>query len=167
VVLLYLQYGIYDSPAPSTFVRSVSPTISFKKVLTPQPSENDNFSCQIEDCLTIVLTSQIGQGASGVVLRGTLKVEASDGCILLDVAVKIALTIMQQEELRNEYENYRLLQLKGISSGITTPLGFFEDHDCGPYALVLPYAGVPLDSVPNQTLPSSHRYVGFETQVIN
>lgn len=155
IILLFLQYGIYDSSNPSTFVRSL-PT---GQAPNPLPSRETVRSYKLEECLTIVLKSEIGHGATGEVLRGTLEVEASEGCVLLDVAMKLALSSEQRAALRNEYATYHQLRLKAVTSGITAPLGLFYDVDPegGPSALVMPYAGVPLDEMPEFILPYSHR----------
>jgi hypothetical protein len=157
IILLFLQYGIYDSSNPSTFIRSL-PT---GQAPIPLPSREIVRSHKLEECLTVVLKSEIGHGATDEVLRGTLEVEASEGCVLLDVAVKLALSSEQCAALRNEYAAYQQLRLKAVTSGITAPLGLFYDVDPegGPSALVMPYAGVPLHEMPELILPYSHRCV--------
>jgi hypothetical protein len=74
-----------------------------------------------EECLTVILTSEIGHGATGVVLRGRLE---PDGAIPLDVVVKLAFKYEQRDALRSEYEIYRCLRSKGVLQGIATALGF-------------------------------------------
>ena len=159
VILLFLQYGIYDSSNPSTFIRSL-PT---GEAPDPLPSWEIVKNYKLEECLTIVLKSEIGHGATGQVLRGTLEVEASEGCVLLDVAVKLALSSDQRDTLRNEYATYHQLRLKAVTSGIITPLGLFYDVDPegGQSTLVMPYAGVQLDEMPDLILPYSHRCVAI------
>ncbi|KAM6503753.1 hypothetical protein JOM56_000696 [Amanita muscaria] len=149
VILLYLQYGIYDSSAPSTFVRSGP--IGHP---TPLPSRETVRNYQLEECLTIVLKSEIGHGATGQVLRGTLEVEASE-CVSLDVAVKLALASEQRKALRDEYKIYH--QLRSVTAGITTPLGLFEDVEGGACILVMPYVGAPLAATPELVLAISYR----------
>ena len=135
VILLYLQYGIYDSSAPSTFVRS-GPI--GHPIPLPSPETVQNY--QLDECLTIVLKSEIGHGATGQVLRGTLGVEASE-CLSLDVAVKLALASEQRKALKDEYKIYHQLRSEGVTAGITTPLGLFEDVEGGACILVMPYVG--------------------------
>jgi hypothetical protein len=156
VILLYLQYDIYDSSAPSTFVRS-GPT---GQAPIPLPSQETVRNYQLEECLTIVLKSEIGRGATGEVLRGTLEVEAS-ACVLLDVAVKLALTSEQRDALRSEYNIYHRLRLSGVTAGIITPLGLFDDVEGGACALVMPYVGIPLTAVPELVLPISYQCVAI------
>jgi hypothetical protein len=153
VILLYLQYDIYDSPAPSIFVRS-KPTGH----PTPLPSRETVQNYQLEECLSIVLKSEIGHGATGQVLRGILEVEASE-CASLDVAVKLALASEQREDLRNECKIYHRLKSKGVTAGITTPLGLFDDVEGGACILVMPYVGTPLGETPKLVLPISYRWI--------
>ncbi len=155
VILLYLQYGIYDSSAPSTFLRSGP--IGHP---TPLPSQETVQNYQLKECLTIVLKSEIGHGATGQVLRGTLEVEASE-CALLDVAVKLALGSERCEALRGEYRIYHQLRSKGVTTGITTPLGLFDDVEGGACTLVMPYVGAPLAATPELVLPISYRCVAM------
>ena len=149
--MLYLQYGVYDSPVPSMFIRSGQ-----LGQPNPLPSRQTVRNYKLEQCLTVVLKSEIGHGATGEVLRGTLEVEAS-ACGWLDVAVKLALASGQRDALRNEYKMYHLLKKSGVTTGITTPLGLFDDVEDEACALVMPYAGIPLADVPELVLPISSR----------
>jgi hypothetical protein len=128
---------------------------------TAPPSLETVLNYQLNECLTIVLKSEIGHGATGVVLRGTMEVEASGAHKSLDVAVKIALASEQCDALRNEYEICHQLMLKGVTTGITTPLGLFYEVEGGPCALVMPYVGIPLAAMPELVLPISYRCVAI------
>ncbi len=143
VVLLYLQYGVYDSPIPASFLRSAPPIMAHPRCPTPPFSSRALRSYGLEECLTIILTSEIGRGATGVVHRGTLTPEIWDGAMPLDVVVKLAFDSEQRDALRSEYEVYRHLKSKGVH-GIATALGIFDDSEGCACALVLLYAGVPL-----------------------
>jgi len=122
ILLLYLQYGVYDSPIPTLFIRSAPPimanaapwSLQAKSTYTPN------------DCLPIV---EIGCGATGVVHHGMLKLKHIDQSVPLDVVVKLAFNSQQQDMLRTEYESYHHLRSKGILRGITTTLGFFNDTE--------------------------------------
>ena len=106
----------------------------------------------------IVLTSEVGAGATGVAHGGTLTAESSDGCVSLDVVVKLAFDSEQRDALQCEYEVYRLLGSKGVVSGIATTLGFFDDFEGhGPSALIMLNAGVPLGTTREQALVRSQR----------
>lgn len=116
--------------------------------------------------MTVVLTSEIGRGATGVAHRGTLEVEYLSGFVPLDVVVKLAFHNEQKDALRNEYEVYRCLRLGKIFKGVTTVLGFFTDSEGGPCALVMLYAGVSLDKQLGRSLSISDRYVDSFSQFI-
>jgi hypothetical protein len=126
----------------------------------PLPSQETVRNYRLDECLTIVLKSEIGHGATGEVLRGTLEVEAS-ACVSLDVAVKLALTSEQCDTLRNEYEIYHRLRSSGVTAGITTPLGLFDDVEGGTCALVMPYLGISLAAMPEVVLPISYRCIAI------
>lgn len=159
VVLIYLQYDIYDSPIPASFFRSAPPIMADSKHSTVLHSPRAISTYGLEECLTIVLTSEIGRGATGVVHRGTLKPEISDGSVLLDVVVKLAFDDDQRDALRNEYEVYRCLRSKGVQKGIAIALGIFDDSECDPCALVMLYAGVSLTTEPERVLSVFERSV--------
>ena len=139
VVLVYHRYGVYDSPFPATFIRCARP---FFPRTTHHPSRPED-----SERLAIVLTSEIGQGATGVVHHGTLVPSGEiwdDAIPMMDIVVKLAFDIEQRKDLKREYKIYRRLKLKGIHRGITTVLGLFDDSEDGARALVMLYSGVPL-----------------------
>ena len=139
-VLLYFRYGVYDSPIPASFFRS-APSIAADKH-PPFPPQQ----IQLEECITIVLTSEIGFGSTGMVHRGNLTTCQPDGATSLDIAVKLALDIEQRDALRNEYKIYRYLRSKGVLRGIATALGLFDDSEDSACALVTTYAGIPVST---------------------
>jgi hypothetical protein len=156
VVCMYLRYGVYDSTIPASFLRSAPPIMAYTRYPTPQTIR----CCKPEEYLTIVLTSEIGRGVTGVVHRGTLMPEIWHNAIPLDVVVKLAVDIEQRKALRSEYDVYRRLMLKEVNQGVTTALGFFDDVEGGDCALVLLYAGVPLSTALQGSLSISDWY-GF------
>jgi hypothetical protein len=107
--------------------------------------------------MTIVLTSDIAHGATGVVHRGTLEPDICEGAMPLDVVVKLAFDSDQRDALRNEYEVYRQLRSRGVQQGVTTPLGLFDDFEGAACALVLPYAGVAISTELQGNLSISDR----------
>ena len=102
--------------------------------------------------LMSVLMSEIGDGATGIVHCSTLQLEAYAP---LDIIVKLAFANEQRHALRDEYNVYRCLRLKGVLRGITMVLGFFNDCKGGPCALAMFYAGVSLATEPECVLPVS------------
>jgi hypothetical protein len=158
VVLLYLQYDMYDSLVPASFLRS-GPSLMAPTKSTPPASPRATRTYGLEECLIVVLTSEIGRGATGVVHRGILKPENSDGASPLDVVVKLAFDFDQRDALRSEYEVYRRLRSNRVSRGIGTVLGFFDDLEDAACALVMRYAGVPLGTEPRPNFSKSEWYV--------
>jgi hypothetical protein len=65
----------------------------------------------------------------------------------------------QQDILRTEYETYRYLWSKGILGGLATTLGFFDDTEDGPCALVMLYVSDSLLGQPERILSVSDWYV--------
>lgn len=145
VVYLYLQYNIYNSEVPASFLRS-APSIMAHTKCPPRAIH----SYGLEECMTIVLTSEIGHGATGVVHRGILKPEPQDDVTPLDVVVKLAFNDEQREALKCEYEFYRCLKSKGVHQGIARALGIFDDCEGCACALVLLYAGIPISESPSK-----------------
>jgi hypothetical protein len=132
-----------------------------EKIPAPPFSPRAIRTYTFEECLTIVLTSEIGEGATGIAHRGTLELNDSDESVPLDVVVKLAFRSQQKDMLRTEYESYRHLRSKGVLRGVTTTLGFFDDTDPegGPCALVMLYAGKSLINEPERILSVSEWYV--------
>jgi hypothetical protein len=143
LVLLYLRYDIYNSTIPASFFRS-APSVTPHQRSPPPPPPISTQDIQLEECITIVLTSEIGSGSTGVVHRGELNTYG--GTMSLDVAVKLAFDIEQRDALRKEYETYGYLRSKGVIRGVATALGFFDDSEDTACALVTMYAGVPVST---------------------
>jgi hypothetical protein len=132
---------VYDSPIPSSFLRcgaSLSPLSELPPALKTKDKYNSH------EYFVLVLTSQIAEGATGIVHGAILELETFDGQSLTqDVIVKLAFSDKQKERMRNEYAVYRHLTKANVS-GIPQVLGLFEDLEGGPMALVMSNAGVSL-----------------------
>ena len=142
LIFLYLQYDIYDSLIPASFLRS-APIMANPSCPTSPFSPRAIPTFRPEDCLNIILTSEIGEGATGKVHRGTLELDG-EAMSRLDVVVKLAFDRWQRDSLQSEYEVYRHLRLKGVNGGIVTTLGLFDETEGAARALVMLYAGIPL-----------------------
>jgi hypothetical protein len=132
---MYLQFSIYDSPAPAPFGRVIPPPL-----VNPTPSMSPN------EYMTLALSSELAQGAIGVVHGGRLEMETLEQRIFLDVVAKLAFSEDQQEHLKHEFSIYCHLASKGAKD-IPTLLGTFEDVEDGALALLLTPAGVPVPIV--------------------
>ncbi|KAF9505631.1 hypothetical protein BS47DRAFT_1400218 [Hydnum rufescens UP504] len=148
LLLLSLRYDIYDSPIPATFLRSAPSVIEDPGFPTRLPSPRNLSSYTLDESISIVLTSEIGRGASGIVHRGTLEANFAERSMQLDVAVKFAFTTEQKEDLRHEYNVYQRLKSNGITTGIATALGIFDDCEDGPCILIMLYSGSSLCGEP-------------------
>jgi hypothetical protein len=105
------------------------------------------------------MTSEIGYGATGTVLRGTLFVEGCGDIAPLDIVMKISSGKDQKAALAHEHRIYRSLDKCGITKGIGKVLGLFRDA-CypGDDALLMLYEGVPFDTANTGSLSYSERY---------
>ena len=152
---MYLRYDVYDSPVPASFIRSLSlpmPSNCPSSLFSPH-----NHTHGPAECMTVVLTSEIGQGATGVALRGNLTPEDMEGAGALDVVVKLAFDDGQRDSLREEYKLYLHLRSEAVQQGITPIIGFFDDDaDDSACALVMLYAGVPISDL-GRNLTASER----------
>jgi serine/threonine protein kinase len=107
--------------------------------------------------MSLILTSEIGEGATGIVHGGTLKVVTSEPThFSRDVAVKLSLLDDQRVRLRNEYAIYRTLESNGVK-GLSTVLGMFDDVEEGSTILIMTHAGTPLHR--DRVISSGQRYV--------
>lgn len=161
LVLIRLQYGVYNSPVPASFLRygpSITPAIG------PSPPRKAKDAYRTHEYFTLILTSHIADGATGVVHGATLKLETSDAQSLSqEVVVKLAFLHEQQERMRNEYTIYRHLAMANVT-GVPTVLGLFKDLEGGSMALVMNDAGVSLleqraDREGQVTVSTSERWV--------
>lgn len=140
IVLVFLCYGIYDSPNPAAFFRKAPAIVAPGQTPTPPPTPKPRKSYAAGTYSTIVLTSEIGQGSTGKVHGGIFTLGAGDYYTDLNVAVKLSFDEEEQERLLHEYFMYRYLNSKGVE-GIPTALGLFVDPEDGPSALVLTHRG--------------------------
>jgi hypothetical protein len=166
IALVYLQYGIYDSPVPAAFRRNITSILPGAGLPSPpSPSPGDGDHRCTEEHMVLILTSETAEGATGIVHGATLRVETSDRTHLTgDVVVKLSLLDEQKVRLRNEYAIYQTLEANGVK-GLSGVLGIFDDMEKGPTILVLTQAGTPLH--PDRALSSSHRYMVPACSLIN
>jgi hypothetical protein len=109
--------------------------------------------------MMLTLTSEIAEGATGIVHDAALELQTSDGEHLTDginVVVKLALLEEQKDGLHNEYTIYQRLASKCVK-GIPTVLGLFDEIEGGPTLLIMTHAGTRLHR--DRAVSSSQRYV--------
>jgi hypothetical protein len=152
---MHFQYGIYNTLFPALFMQFPSLKSLSPEVLTPPASPLCRPIPQPDKCLMLVVTSEIADGATGIVHSGVLEIESSRPCIFLDVVIKLTFTDQQQDSLKHEYSIYQHLTSKHVQ-GIPTPLGLFNGLGDGPSALLMTYSGIPIH---NSTLSLATRSV--------
>lgn len=130
LALLELRYGIYNSPAPASFIRL---NRGCKATYAPH------------EYLSLVLTSRIAAGATGVAHEAYMELLASDGTNRrLDVVVKLAFEPEQTTRLRHEFSIYEHLASHGVLEGIPIIYGLFEDVESDALTLVMSNVGTAL-----------------------
>jgi hypothetical protein len=155
MVLVYLQYGIYDSPVPATFLRNRTGAVLPPPSAPASPCDGDH-RCPREH-MALILTSEIGEGATGIVHGATLQVVTSEPIhFSSDVVVKLSLLDEQKVRLHNEFATYRTLHSNGVK-GLSTVLGIFDDVEDGSTILIMTHAGTPLHHV--RVISTAQRYV--------
>jgi len=118
-------------------------------------SPADKWNFRPDEYMILILTSDIAQGATGIIHGATLQVQISDSTYLTgDVVIKLALCIEQKACLRNEYSIYQHLASKHVN-GLPTVLGIFDDLEEGPSILIMTHAGTCLHR--GQAVSSSTR----------
>ena len=139
-LLLHLNYGMYDTINPSVFHRGARVNVGSEDVLSPPTTPVASIAK--DDRLLLFLTSEIGEGGTGVVHGGTLELESGGRRSTLDIAAKLAFTSSQQARLVQEWSVYSHMAEKGVQ-GIPTLLGIFHDveRENGPSCVLMRHAG--------------------------
>ncbi|KAJ7648306.1 hypothetical protein DFH06DRAFT_1476341 [Mycena polygramma] len=138
LVLLYIQYDVYNSPVPASFIRSAPALLDSvpDRPFAPPPVKR---RYEQGEYTTIILTSAIAAGATGIAHNAILKVTTAEGATLEEtVVVKITFTTEQQDRLRHEYEVYRRL---ANVQGVPKIYGIFDDLEGGAIVLVMTCCG--------------------------
>ena len=156
VALVQLRYGVYNSPAPASFLR-VGKTHS-----------TANQTCSPDQYILLDVGPEIATGAIGVVHNAELQVSTtSDGIKSLKVVVKFAFKRWQRKKLRHEFSIYEHLSSSGID-GIPIAFGLFEDTDSDTLALVMTHVGICLldraSSILEVKVTNSERFVLCQQQ---
>lgn len=144
-MLLYICYSTYNSPSPASFLRlDVSPASLLQSDPKTHKPNLKSTGYSSREYITLVLTSCIGAGATGVVHGATLDIQREKGPPLIrNVVVKLSFTPEQRRRLLHEYSIYLCLSTKDIP-GILRAFGLFEDVEGGALALVLEHGGISL-----------------------
>jgi hypothetical protein len=142
VLLLHIKYDIYDSIRPAIFYRGCRVNSNNDGVPTPPTTPTTVFPKDV--CLLLILTSELGEGATGMIHGGILQVESEHKISTLEIAAKLAFTDEQQEALAFESSIYSHMAEEGINC-IPTILGSFHDvEEEGPSCLLMSRNGKSL-----------------------
>ncbi|KAJ7173339.1 hypothetical protein C8R46DRAFT_1082510 [Mycena filopes] len=138
--LLNIQYGVYDSPVPASFIRS-APSLAGLSMDAPFTLPPVKRHYHESEYITLTLTSELGSGATGIAHAAILHVTTKDGKTLEeDVVVKVAFLAEQQQRMRHEYETYRRLAKFSVE-GVPKIFGLFDDLEGGTVVLVMSPCG--------------------------
>ena len=126
--------------APSTFQRLSSVRYVEEPFLDwPLPLSLVRKAKQ-KDIIEVVLTSEIKNGPADCAHAGQLRMPTAMGVLELDIAVKLAWTTDEKQDLKKEYHNYSQLMSKGLQ-GLTTIFGIYGDVASGPQMLLFEQPG--------------------------
>ncbi|KAG6879805.1 hypothetical protein C0992_011356 [Termitomyces sp. T32_za158] len=126
LALLEMHYDVYNSPVPASFVRA---------------GTKRKRSYGADEYFKLILTSEIGSGATGVVHDAHLEVQVGGHTLRIGVVVKLAFTPEEVESMRHEFSVYEHLALRGVQEGIPLVFGLFEDVETNAMALVMNHVG--------------------------
>ncbi|KAF7296402.1 Protein kinase domain-containing protein [Mycena chlorophos] len=142
-MLLYLRYGMHDSPAPASFIRSAPCLVSSGDAEEKtRPSVKRKYLR--EECIVVILGPQIGTGATGIAHTASLEVVDVQGrMVTANIVVKIAFLAEQQQKMRHEFQVYRRLVAHKVK-GVPEVYGIFDDLEGGAIILLMSHCGTTL-----------------------
>ncbi|CAA7265524.1 unnamed protein product [Cyclocybe aegerita] len=142
LALIHLDYGVYRSPVPSSFIRVGSSCVP--SLYSRLPSDKATERYKAEESFSLILGEPMGEGAVGVVHPASLEVPCSESTLKHRLLVKLAFSLKSRDRLRREFRTYETLARKRIVRGIITVHGLFEDSETGTLALVMEDGGQSL-----------------------
>lgn len=157
LLLIEFHHTVYSSQAPAMFSRELPSLLPGKIVpdVPPQELPHRKRTYAPHQYCKITITSDLGDGAIGVVHGGRLEAITHEGVSYsCEAVIKLAFTEKAQESMRYEYGIYKHL-VASNTVGISTVFGMFRDMDAdGPLALVMSFGGVNIwDSRRSSTNP--------------
>ncbi|KAJ7065524.1 hypothetical protein C8F01DRAFT_1249086 [Mycena amicta] len=141
MMLFHLQYDIYHSRAPASFIRA-NPCLEHGKGRKPGKIPSIKRAYKPHEYFEIILGSQLGDGAVGIVHGAMARVTTKDGEALVEenLVVKLTFEHQPQERMRYEYTVYTRLAEHGVT-GVPKVYGLFEDLEGGAVALLMSNCG--------------------------
>ncbi|KAJ7065533.1 hypothetical protein C8F01DRAFT_1366508 [Mycena amicta] len=141
MMLFHLQYDIYHSRAPASFIRA-TPCLEHGKGRKPGKVPSIKRAYKPHEYFEIILGSKLGDGAVGIVHGAMARVTTKDGETLVEenLVVKLAFRHQPQERMRYEYTVYTRLAEHCVT-GVPKVYGLFEDLEGGAIALLMSNCG--------------------------
>ncbi|KAH9474859.1 hypothetical protein JR316_0013327 [Psilocybe cubensis] len=144
LVLFYLNFGGWTSPAPSSFQR-MEPSCTSRPFQSQPYRFKRKASYRPEDYISVVTHEDaIGSGAMGMVYRVTVEIEMEDGSkhqrtLILKLAIG-----PKKDQIIREYEMYKRLAEADVMYGIVSVHGLFHDMETDAMIMIMDDAGKSL-----------------------
>ncbi|KAF9554764.1 hypothetical protein CPC08DRAFT_712637 [Agrocybe pediades] len=152
LLLVELDYDVYCSPAPSTFLR-IEPACEVPSAAAAKGHSKSRSSprfpvgsrCETHEYALLTLEKPLGSGAVGVAHPAFLSLKLKSGDTLeASLVLKLAFTEDQKKGLRHEYCIYSRLAARSVVNGILSVYGLFRDPESGTLGLLMEYGGESL-----------------------
>ncbi|PPR04493.1 hypothetical protein CVT24_013102 [Panaeolus cyanescens] len=143
ILLVSFDFGVYHSPAPSSFLRVTSschPDFISKPFQQPEPDKQ----YPMTECMHFIAKEKIGSGGAGSVFRGVLQIQVDSSVIERTVVIKIPMGIQPASAIHEEYEIYTSLAAAGVTEGIARVYGVFEDLESDAVIMMMQDGGTDL-----------------------
>ncbi|KAJ3515650.1 hypothetical protein NLJ89_g1626 [Agrocybe chaxingu] len=142
LALIYLNYGCYCSPVPSSFHR-VTPSCSFTSSTESFKLPKRKGAYKPSQYFTLLLRQPLAGGAVGVGHPAEAVFEStSRGSVRNDnLVVKLAFGEAEQEKMWHEYRIYQHMWRNRDIKGIIKVYGMFQDAETGTLALLMEHGG--------------------------
>ncbi|PPR06953.1 hypothetical protein CVT24_011015 [Panaeolus cyanescens] len=143
ILLVSFDFGVYHSPAPSSFLRvSSSCHPDFVSKPFPHPEADKQYS--LAECMHFVATEKVGSGGAGSVFRGVLQIHTDSSVIERTMVIKIPMGIQPPSAIHKEYKMYSKLAAAGVTEGIPRVHGVFEDVESDAVIMVMQDGGMDI-----------------------
>ncbi|KIM39071.1 hypothetical protein M413DRAFT_29639 [Hebeloma cylindrosporum] len=144
LALFNLDYDVFRSPTPSSFIRVTS--FADPSTLLPPPTElKTKASYTASNYFSLSIEQHLASGSIGIVHRASATFKSGSRTYKYsNLAVKLAFTEENQRKLRYEYGIYRHLAHHGVTENILRVYGLFQDAETGVLAIVMDYGGTSL-----------------------
>nr|GAT53749.1 predicted protein [Mycena chlorophos] len=142
MMMVHLQFGVYHSPVPASFIRANLCLVHKSKRKSKIALKR---SYQPYELIELTLTERLGGGATGVAHGAVARMATKDGQTFVqdNLVVKLAFREVPQRRLRHEYDVYRRLAEHAVT-GVPKVYGLFEDLEGGTIALLMSNCGTTL-----------------------